>query len=272
MVKSVLSIHDLSGFGRCALTVVIPVLSSFGLQAVPVPTAVLSTHTGGFTGFSYRDMTDFMLETLRHYKELSLNFDCVYSGFLANENQAEITAEYINTFGKDCLVVVDPAFGDDGKLYSTLNMKMVEEMTKLITHADVITPNFTEAAFILGKDPLLNISQNEALSWAKKLSGFGPSYSVITGVHTEENKILTVGYNKKTDDSFVVSSDKYPGSYPGCGDVFTSFLTGCMLSGDDIKTAAEKSVNFIGKSIILAGKSGKPIRNGLPFEAILKKF
>ena len=271
MVKSVLAIHDMSGFGRCALTVVIPVLSSFGLQAVPVPTAVLSTHTGGFADFAFYDMTEFMKDTLLHYKQLGLSFDCVYSGYLGNQSQAAITAEYIKTFGKDRLVVVDPAFGDDGKLYSNLDMSMVDAMRELITYADVVTPNFTEAAFLLGQNPLVEISETEAEFWAKKLSDFGPRHSVITGINSG-NKILTVGYNKNTDTTSVISSLKYPDSYPGCGDVFASFVVGCMLSGKSFENSVSEAADFISKSIVVAAEDNTPVRNGLPFETFLKKF
>lgn len=271
MVKSVLAIHDMSGFGRCALTVVIPMLSSFGLQAVPVPTAVLSTHTGGFTDFSFYEMTSFMKETLSHYKSLGLSFDCIYSGYLGNEAQADITAEYIKAFGDGKLVVVDPAFGDDGKLYSNLNRGMVDEMRKLITYADVITPNFTEAAFLLGENPQVEISASEAEEWSKKLSGFGPRYSVITGIHSGDN-ILTVGYNKNNDCTTVISSQKYPASYPGCGDVFASFVVGCMLSGKLFENAVSEASGFVSKSIEMAAEEKTPVRNGLPFEVFLKKF
>ena len=272
-IPKALAIHDMSGFGRCALTVVIPVMSAFGIQVVPVPTALLSTHTGGFTDFAFCDMTDFMVETLRHYKELKIGFDCIYSGFLGNENQAEITAEYIKAFGGDgCLKVVDPAFADDGELYSTINPKMIDEMSMLVTHADLTTPNFTEAAFLLGYEPKGDIDRLTAEKWVKELSGFGPAFSVITGVPVIGNKLLTVGYNKNSDMLYVNECERHPDSYPGCGDVFTSFLSGCMLSGLSFEESLDKAALFINDSIRLGEQQGDLVRNGLPFEYFLKKF
>ena len=271
--KTVLAIHDMSGFGRCALTVVIPVLTGFGLQCVPVPTALLSTHTGGFSDFSFFDMTDFMIDTLRHYSELDMDFDCIYSGFLGNESQADITADYIKRFGKkDTLKVVDPAFADDGKLYSTIKPSMIDKMSGLISHADVITPNFTEAAFLLGRDPEKTVSREDSVKMAKDLSMMGADFTVITGVTDGTDRILTVGYNKKTDDSYVVENQRVNKSYPGCGDVFASYLVGSMLDGNSFFNSVEKADGFVTEALVLGEAQKENIRNGLPFETLLKKF
>ena len=115
-MKKILAIHDLSCFGRCALTVVMPILSSMGHQVVPLPTALLSTHTGGFTDLHFRDLSDDMEAIIRHFERLDLHFDAIYSGFLGSARQIGIVSDIINLFGDGVPVVVDPVMGDDGSL------------------------------------------------------------------------------------------------------------------------------------------------------------
>lgn len=158
----VAAIHDMSGFGRCSLTVAIPVLSAMGVQCCPLPTAFLSTHTGGFTGFTFLDMTEEMPKVAAHWQELALRFHAIYSGFLASERQIGIVSDFIRTFRRsDTLVVIDPVMGDDGKAYQTYTSALCSGMTHLAELADVITPNLTEAAFLLGR-PYDQLPQEEA--------------------------------------------------------------------------------------------------------------
>ena len=152
-VKRVAAIHDLSGFGRASLTAIIPILSSMGVQVCPLPTAILSNHTGGFDTFSFVDFTDHMQDYIDHWKELNIDFDCIYSGFLGSERQIEIVSGFIDDFGtKDNMVVIDPVLGDNGNLYSTMDQGLVEGMKHLVTKADIITPNFTEVSLLLGEE------------------------------------------------------------------------------------------------------------------------
>ena len=149
----VAAIHDMSGFGRCSLTVAIPVLSAMGVQCCPLPTAFLSTHTGGFQGFTFLDMTEEMPRVAEHWKSLGLTFSAIYSGFLGSERQIGIVADFIRDFRTpDTVVVVDPVMGDDGQAYQTYTPAMCGGMARLAELADVITPNLTEAAFLLGLD------------------------------------------------------------------------------------------------------------------------
>ena len=173
LVKKVAAIHDLSGYGRASLTTIIPILSNMKVQVCPVPTAILSTHTGGFEGYSFIDLTDYMQEHIAHWKRLDLDFDCIYSGFLGSPKQIEIVADFIDYFGKKSkFIVVDPVMGDNGKLYSTMDNEMVVGMRNLIKKADIITPNFTEVMYLLGKeyDKNIDIENVEDIYW--KLSFF----------------------------------------------------------------------------------------------------
>ena len=148
--KKVAAIHDLSGLGRCSLSVIIPILSAMGVQVCPVPTAVLSAHTG-YGDFVMRDLTDFISPALEHYKKLEVDFDCVYSGFLASEEQINHCLEFFSSFPQS-LKVVDPVMGDDGKRYKTYTTKLCEGMKELVAVADIITPNLTEASILLDEE------------------------------------------------------------------------------------------------------------------------
>lgn len=162
IIQKVAAIHDLSGFGRASLTTIIPILSTMEIQTCPLPTAVLSTQTSGFEDYSFIDLTDYMEEHIAHWKKLNLDFDCIYSGFLGSVRQIQIVSDFVEYFKrKDNLVVVDPVLGDNGSLYDTMGEEMVCEMKKLVSKADIITPNFTEAAFLLGEDCRKNISEGD---------------------------------------------------------------------------------------------------------------
>ena len=152
MTPRVAAIHDMSGFGRCSLTVAIPILSAMGVQCCPLPTAFLSTHTGGFEGFTFLDMTDEMSKVADHWASLGLTFQAVYSGFLGSERQIGVVEDFICRFrGPDTVVVVDPVMGDYGRVYQTYTAAMCSGMARLAELADVITPNLTEAALLLGQ-------------------------------------------------------------------------------------------------------------------------
>jgi len=170
-VKRVAAIHDLSGFGRISLGVVIPILSTMGLQVCSLPTAILSTPTGGFKNYKFIDLTEHMEEYIKHWKELSLKFEGIYTGFLGSSRQIDIISKFIKGFSKeDTLVVIDPVMGDEGKLYGTMDEEMVQKMRKYIGLAHIITPNFTEAARLLNKPYQLEITEKEIKNWLVNLA------------------------------------------------------------------------------------------------------
>ena len=145
------AIHDMSGFGRCSLTVAMPILSAMGIQCCPLPTAFLSTHTGGFEGFTFLDMTDELPKVAAHWKSLNLDFQAIYSGFLGSERQIAMVEDFLLQFrSADTVAVIDPVMGDHGEVYQTYTPAMCAGMARLAELADVITPNLTEAALLLG--------------------------------------------------------------------------------------------------------------------------
>lgn len=247
-VKRVAAIHDLSGFGRAALTSIIPILSTMGTQVCPLPTAVLSSNTGWFREFSFVDLTDSMKDYIKHWKKIDIKFDCIYSGFLGSAKQVEIILDFIDYFKTNSTtVVVDPVMGDDGKLYPTISKEIVEKMKILVTKADIITPNLTEAMYLLDKPYVKTIDKNKIKDILLNLSNMGPKIVVITSVPDFEKpeNIDVFAYNRKDNQFWKVGCKYLPAEFPGTGDTFTSVLIGSLLQGDSLPIALDRCVQFI---------------------------
>jgi len=271
VIPRVAAIHDMSGFGRCALTVIIPVLSTLGIQVCPMPTAIMSTHTGGFSDISFTDLTDSMDAYMNHWKKLNLRFDGIYSGFLGSADQIRIVSNFIDAFDNgDTLVVVDPVMGDDGVLYKTYNNEMQKKMRQLVSKAHIITPNMTEAAFLLENEysekPL---AIEKAKSMLKDLSLMGPDTAVITGVMIEGKGYCNVGYSKKDDVFWLVKANLIPAHYPGTGDIYASVLTGDIIKGKTLPVAMAKATQFIYEAAKVTYSYSLPEREGVLLEKVL---
>ncbi len=275
LVKRVAAIHDLAGFGRASLSVIIPILSTMKVQVCPMPTAVLSSHTGGFEGFSFVDLTDSMEGYIDHWGKIGLEFDCIYSGFLGSTRQIDIISRFIDRFStEDNIVVVDPVMGDNGKLYSTMNAKMVKNMRRLIKKADIITPNFTEAAYLLGKTYDLDITENEIKKWLRKLSDMGPEIIIITSVPSAKTSKNTsvIAYDRKGNKFWKVGCEYIPAHFPGTGDAFTSVIVGSLLQGDSLPISLDRGVQFITACIRASYGFDYPQREGVLLERVLQNL
>jgi pyridoxine kinase len=273
-VKRVAAIHDLSGFGRVSLNVVIPILSEMGIQVCPLPTAILSSHTQ-YPDFSFLDLTDQMPHFIRQWKELNVTFDGIYTGYLGSPRQIEIVENLICTFNHDeMLIVVDPVLGDEGKLYTALDCDMVSQMKKLVRRANVITPNLTEVSLLLDKtyDPYLSI--NELKKAMCSLSEQGPDIVIVTGIQEKENnkKTYVIAYNQSTNKFWKVSTNYLPAHYPGTGDAFTSVITGALLQGDSLPIALDKAAQFIQMGIRATFGYEYDNREGILIERILRSL
>ncbi len=271
-INRVAAIHDLSGFGRASLSVIIPILSTMGTQVCPVPTAVLSTHTGGYKDYCFVDLTDYLESYIGHWKQLGLEFDSIYSGFLGSARQVDIIGGFIDDFSANKpLVVVDPVFGDNGRLYSTMNEEMVKKMRSLVKKADLITPNYTEATFLLGEDYKDNISEKEVKNWLLRLSEMGPKIAIITSVPSEclHKKTSVMAYNHEDGRFWKVSCIYIPAHYPGVGDTFTAVVTGSLLQGDSLPIAMDRGVQFITAAIRSSYGLSYPQREGVLLEKVL---
>jgi pyridoxine kinase len=272
--KRVAAIHDISGFGKCSLTVALPILSAAGIETSIMPTAVLSTHTGGFNGYTYRDLTSDLRPFMRHWKSLGLTFDAIYSGFLGSFEQLEIVGEFFDTFKTgDNLIVVDPAMADNGKLYDAFTSDFAAGMAKLCAKADLIVPNITETALMLGKtyhDGPYDKAYIESL--LKGLSKLGPHKIVLTGVFFDCNEIGAASFDADTGSIDYAMARRIDGFYHGTGDVYASALLASLLNGKTLDSSAKIATDFTQGSIVRTKDAGTDVRFGVNFEAGLPQL
>lgn len=263
-------INDLSGFGRCSLTTAISVLSAAGVQACPVPTAVLSKHTG-FDSYYFKDLTDCLELYMNDWK--SLEFDGIYSGFLGSAGQIEAVESFIE-FHKSkpnppC-VIIDPVMGDAGRLYATYTLQMQNEMKRLVKHADILTPNITEACFLT--DTLYcgeEIYPQKATELVKKLGEKTNAKIVLTGI-VKQDKILNMTYsNGDIQLSEVIREKKI---YSGTGDIFSSVVCAFILKGKPLHKAVDIAGRFISEAIERTSVTNSPLTEGVVFEPVLHKL
>lgn len=265
----VIAIHDLSGFGRCSLSVILPTLSAMKVQVCPVPTAVLSTHTGGLGDVVFRDHTDYLLPTLAHYQQLKLEFECVYSGFLGSLEQIDHCLAYYAAY-PNALAVVDPVMGDHGRPYRTYTPEMCGRMKELAAVASLITPNLTEACILLGEPyPTAPLRHFEVKSLLARLSELGPRYVALTGVEMADGAIANLGFDRERGDYWRVDCVYVPASYPGTGDIFASVLVGSILGGDSLPMAMERATRFLEIVIRTTFSYGSDTRYGVMLESCL---
>lgn len=272
-IKKVVAIHDMSCYGRSSLTTIIPILSVMGVQVCPLPTAVLSTHTGGLGIPTVVDLSDFIEKSKEHWNSLNLKFDCIYTGYLADATQASFVKTVIEELAKEnALIVIDPVMADNGKLYASMGQDMVEAMKELIKGADVITPNITEAALLLGENYDDRFNYELINQWAVKLADFNIKNVVITSVPSisGENYIDTICYNKESEKLSRITIEKVGVSCHGTGDAFASILTGAALKGIDLETAINKANNFITSGITIDKEINGGINTEISLEKVLK--
>lgn len=266
---AVAAVHDLSCVGRCALTVVLPALAALGVQPVPLPTAVLSTHTGGYTGMATRDLTDFLPECMNHWRTLDLKLDGIYSGYLASVEQAE-TVRGLIAWQREvngALAIVDPVMGDEGQFYSAIPPDMPAHMLKLCGEADLITPNLTEAALMLGLPYPEGAVEPETLR--PMLEGFGAKTTMITGVLLADGRHANVCYDRDTGETCLCAFRRIPEHYPGTGDLFTSVIAGLMVQGESAVEAMRFATACLERVIEHTWRLKTEVRAGVQLERAL---
>ena len=267
----VAAIHDLSGFGRCSLTVAIPILSAMGVQCCPLPTAFLSTHTGGFSNFTFLDMTDEIPKVAAHWKSLDLRFQAIYSGFLGSERQIAMVEDFLRDFRTpDTIAVIDPVMGDHGEVYQTYTPAMCAGMAQLAQQADIITPNLTEAALLLDI-PYQELPQGEAgcREIAERLSLDGRRGVVLTGASSAPDLTGAMCFDPKTGRTEAIQTRRVPQEFHGTGDVFASVLTGALVQGMQLPEAVRQAVEFVRACAERTAKARIPMREGVEFEPLL---
>lgn len=242
--KRVAAIHDISCFGRCSLTVALPILSAAGIETAVIPTAVLSTHTGGFSEYTFRELTSDILPVANHWVKEDIKVDAVYSGYLASKEQVEIVLEAIDLIKKEnALIIVDPAMADNGILYGGFEADFPKEMLKLCKTADVLVPNITEAAMLLDvpykEGPYTKEYIQSLLEGLYEITG---AKIVLTGVWFDDHSLGAAVFENNTVN--YVFSEKINKSYHGTGDVFASALVSAIINEKDLILAAKIAVNF----------------------------
>ena len=270
--KRVLTIQDVSCIGRCSLTVALPILSAAGLETAILPTATLSTHTGGFTGYTYRDLTEDIIPITNHWKSLGIDFSAIHTGYLGSFDQLELVSMIFDEFiAPGGVVVVDPVMGDNGTLYSGFTPDFAAGMARLCAKADVVIPNLTEAAFMLGVDYTsggYNAQYIESL--LKRLSDLGRCSIVLTGVSFEQGIIGVAAYDgRSVNYHFTEHIDGY---YHGTGDVYASAFLEYYEHGMSLIDAAAAAADFTLACIIKKTELGGETRYGVPFELCLDKL
>ena len=268
MQKKVLAIHDISCLGRCSLTAVIPIISVAGAEVVPLPTAVLSTHTGGFTNFTFRDLTADMRPIAEHWKILGCKFDVIYTGYLGSPEQVDIVKDILRNFATpETLIVVDPVMADAGEYYSLITPDFLTGMRELCGMADIITPNLTEAAFLLGKEYKEAYSEEETEALLRSLSAkLGPKKIVLSGVSSGENTIGAAAYDASADETSFALAEKIDGFYHGTGDTFASALIAALTRGFSVKDATRVAVEYTLACIRRTYAEGTDTRYGVDIE------
>ena len=265
--KRALAIHDISCIGRCSITVALPILSSAGIDTGILPTAVLSTHTGGFEGYTYRDLTEDIAPIARHWESLGISFDAIYSGFLGSYQQIGEIEDVFRTFKtQKNLILVDPVMGDNGALYSIYTPEMAGGMQRLCALADIIVPNCTEAAFLLDQPYNVPHTEKEVRELLLKLTALGCPKAVLTGVSLREGYLGAACYDT-TDGTYFYLDDTYiDGFFHGTGDVFSSGLLAALMNGFSLPEALSLAVRYTHQCIVYTVEEGNEPRFGPCFE------
>ena len=263
------AIHDLSGFGRCALTVILPTMSAMSLQVCPLPTAVLSAHMG-YPSPAVVDLSDFMASATDHWAAEGLRFDAIYTGFLASSRQIALAGDFIARFAQDALVFVDPVMADHGKLYACFDDGFAAEMARLTRCANLITPNLTEAALLLGEAYDCRSTQaDDYRIWVERLSDDGRRSVVLTGVQPSPQQIGATIFDHNNGQIVTASAPLIAQHYPGTGDLLASVLLGRLLQGCSLAESTQQAVDFVSRCAAYTEKAGTPPLEGVQFEALL---
>ena len=246
--KKILTIQDISCVGQCSLTVALPILSACGMETCILPSAVLSTHTAGFTGFTVRDLTDDMPGIAAHWKKEGIKFDAFYTGYLGSTKQIDYVKDILDTMGRDGAVrVVDPAMADNGKLYPAFDSEYVEAMKILCASADILVPNITEACFLSGVEYKETYDEAYIIELLEKTAALGASTVVLTGVGYREGMTGVTVY-ENGNVSYYEHAKISKGCH-GTGDVYASAFVGALMNGKSVSDSARIAADYTVKCI-----------------------
>ncbi len=270
--KTILVIEDLSLMGRCSSMTAVPVLSCAGISCTLMPTALLSSHTGGFDNVYFRDLTDEMREILKRWSALQLRFDAIYVGYLAGGHQVDVVMDVLDRFLEpQTLLFVDPVMGDEGRRYAFLSDSLQQGFRKLCTEAHLIFPNPTEAAFLLGVPPQEGpIASADSGRVLRGLRGLGAQGIVLTSVSDGAGRLGVAALDAMMDEEEFHLKRERPGRYPGTGDLLASAVIASVLRGCSLSRACSIAVDFLSESLDEVERLRGSRRFGLPFESRLQ--
>ncbi len=271
--KRCVAIHDISCFGKCSLTVALPILSASGIECSCIPTAILSTHTGGFRGYTYRDLTDDILPIARHWKSEGIAFDAFYTGYLGSSAQIEIVQKIFKNLDKypNSIRLVDPVMGDHGRLYNGFAPDFPVLMRELTCDADIICPNITEASLLTDCDFEDGIHSKAYIeNLISKLSEISDFKIVMTGVRLTENEVGAAVFDGKSIN--YVFSERVDGIYHGTGDVFASSLLSALLREKTLTESAKIACDFTAECVNATRQTTPQVNYGVRFETVLPEL
>ena len=246
----ILTIQDISCYGQCSITVALPIISAFGIETAILPSAVLSTHTAGFTDFTVRDLTEDLPAIKEHWEKEEIYFDAIYTGFIASIEQLDYIKDIIDSRLKpDGIVFVDPAMADHGEFYNGFDQEFADKMAELCKLGDYILPNTTEACYILHKPWKEEFTNEEMLEMANELCEFTKKYVILKGDTHKENELGMIVLDKDESSAEIVYNDKIDYVSHGTGDVFASAFVGSTMLGKAPTSAAKIAGEFTKKAI-----------------------
>lgn len=273
--KKISVINDMAGYGRCAMTVILPILSYMGVQGCPLPTSIFSNNTA-FPNFFMDDYTDRMEAYIDNWRKIGISFDGIATGYLGSVRQIDIVKQFISDFSKeDTMVIVDPVMGDHGRLYSAYTVELCKELGRLVSLADIITPNLTEACHLTDMPyKEAGWKKKELYDMAQKLAAMGPSRVVITGIPQGEFIANYVYVREAGIDvrAGFIRIHKAGAERCGTGDVFASIIAADAVNGVPFDRSVRKASSFVKKCITASIELETPPTDGVPFEEILYRL
>ena len=272
-MKRIVTIQDISCLGKCSITASLPVISAMGVECAILPTAVLSTHTM-FPDAILKNLEDEIMPIAQHWKKLGMDFDAVYTGYLASPRQIELVKTFFGMFtGEHILRFVDPAMADHGKLYRGFDEDFPAHMASLCAVADIILPNLSEACLMTGKEYRTDPDETYIRELLDALAGLGTKKAVVlTGVTGEAGKTGVTGMYTETGEIFCLSHEKLARSYHGTGDLFASTTLGALMRGLELEDALQMAGWFVHDAIYETMVHDPEKTYGVDFEAVIPKL
>lgn len=266
--KQILLINDMCGYGKVASAAMIPILSYMGHATYNLPTALVS-NTLDYGKFNILDTTDYITGVFPVWKELGFHYDAISTGFIASERQADIVSKYCKEQEKQgTAIFVDPIMGDEGKLYNGVTPATIDSMREMVSVADLIFPNYTEACYLTDCDyQPEGVSREGAFTLLDELRNIGTKSALITSI-TVGGQHCVAGYNHRTDEYFLLGYTEIPVHFPGTGDMFSAVLLGHLLDGEELKPATRKAMDAV-YNLIDLNKDNEDKNRGIPIENYL---